>query len=177
MAYKYLFVLLEGNDDDRFFRGILEPLLKPKYDFIIAWKYSCQKKDKVSKFIRSISSMNGDMIFISDYDTGPCVSQIKDNIISQYNILSRNDIFIVRREIESWYLAGLKCTEISHLAPAHSRSTNNLSKEDFNSSIPPKFKSRLDFMIELLKKYDIHLAMQNNDSFSRFINNYCPFDN
>ena len=39
MPYKRLFILIEGDDDERFFEKIINPLLDKKYNSITLWKY------------------------------------------------------------------------------------------------------------------------------------------
>jgi len=43
MPDKLLYILLEGDDDERFFKKIVKPLLQRRYSTIKCWKYS-QKK-------------------------------------------------------------------------------------------------------------------------------------
>jgi hypothetical protein len=50
--------------------------------------------------------------------------------------------------------------------------TDELTKEDFNGLIPPKFDSRIDFMFELLKYFSIDTAEKKNQSFRFFITRY-----
>ncbi|PNR93615.1 MULTISPECIES: hypothetical protein [unclassified Petrotoga] len=65
MDYKMLFILVEGDDDKRFFEKIITPLFEGKYDQVKVWKYAQQKKEKVSKFLKSIKGMNADYIFVA----------------------------------------------------------------------------------------------------------------
>ncbi|PNR88787.1 hypothetical protein X925_04970 [Petrotoga sp. 9T1HF07.CasAA.8.2] len=65
MAYERLYILVEGDDDKRFFEKIITPLFEGKYDQVKVWKYAQQKKEKVSKFLKSIKGMNADYIFVA----------------------------------------------------------------------------------------------------------------
>ncbi|ACB52151.1 hypothetical protein cce_2803 [Crocosphaera subtropica ATCC 51142] len=50
-------------------------------------------------------------------------------------------------------------------------------KEQFNQSIPQKFSSRVDFMIEVLKAYSLNTVIkkESNQSLVYFINKYQIF--
>jgi hypothetical protein len=80
MVYKTLYILVEGEDDKRFFGKIVIPLFEGKYDLVKIWKYVQQKKEKISKFIKSIKGMSADYIYVSDIDLAPCVTVRKQDI-------------------------------------------------------------------------------------------------
>ena len=48
-----LFILVEGQDDVRFFGRIVKPLLAPRYDSVEILAYACTKRDKVNRFSRA----------------------------------------------------------------------------------------------------------------------------
>ena len=48
------------------------------------------------------------------------------------------------------------------------KSTDDLTKEYFQSLIPTQFSSKIDFMIEILKVYNNEIACINNLSFEKF---------
>ncbi|PKP58265.1 MAG: hypothetical protein CVT88_07590 [Candidatus Altiarchaeales archaeon HGW-Altiarchaeales-1] len=66
---KMLVIFVEGEDDKNFFEKIVTPKLEYKYEVRI-FEYARRKKEKISDFIRSIKSMNGDYIYVSDFDSG-----------------------------------------------------------------------------------------------------------
>ena len=47
MDYKRLFLLVEGDDDERFIKQIITPLFEENYKYIKPWKYSQKKKNKI----------------------------------------------------------------------------------------------------------------------------------
>lgn len=80
MAYKRLFILLEGDDDERFFEKILKPFFQKRYSWEKPLKYSRRKKEKIVNYVNSINSMKADYIFASDRNDAPCVTAKKEKI-------------------------------------------------------------------------------------------------
>ena len=83
--------------------------------------------------------------------------------------LAGDKIVIVIKEIESWYLAGLDEKQCKELGIKSFQETNDITKEQFNSVIPTKYDSRIDFMAEILKRFSIETAKSKNNSFQYFI--------
>ena len=168
MAYERLFIFVEGDDDKRFFDAIIKPVFEKQYDSVAVWKYSQKKNREVSSFLKSIKGMNANYIFVSDIDLAPCVTAKKQDIQDKFNELDKDRIIIVKREIESWYLAGLNDASSKRFGMSHQESTDNATKEQFNGLIPQKFDSRIDFMQEILKCFSIETGKQKNTSFRYF---------
>ena len=173
MAYRRLFIFLEGDDDERFFDRVIKPMHKKNYDSIYLWQYSQQKKQKVNGFLQSINDMQADLhaeyLFVSDLDESPCVTAKKARLASEFEKLSKDRILIVCKEIESWYLAGLNdegCRQIR--IQKRFGDTDRISKEQFNGMMPKKFVSRIDFMQEIMKVFDRETALAKNTSFGYF---------
>lgn len=77
------------------------------------------------------------------------------------------------KEIESWYLAGLDEAALKELGISYpDKDTDTLNKEQFDRLIPVKYVSRIDFMQEILKNFQLETARQKNKSFYYFINKY-----
>jgi len=170
MAYKRLWVLLEGNDDERFFEGVIRPILDNTYDSVRPWQYSQKQIEKVKNFLRAIKSMGSDYFFWSDINNLPCVTAKKNRIKRRYRArIEINNVIIVVKEIESWYLAGLDDKSHKELGIRTFRNTNNISKEEFKSLIPKRFDSRIDLMVEILKRFSVETAKQKNRSFDYFM--------
>ena len=81
-------------------------------------------------------------------------------------------IIVVVKEIESWYLAGLDNKVCKQLKIKNFPNTEKVTKEEFNSLIPKKFTSRIDFMLEILKNFSIEIAKKKNTSFRYFVEKY-----
>lgn len=188
LAYQTLYVFLEGDDDERFFEGIIRPIYEEVYDRVQIWKYSQKKKEKVNRYLNSIRNMQAsgaaDLIIVADLDDSPCVTDRKGRILSGFRSLSAGAggpsgsrtstrILIVCREIESWYLAGLNDNECKRMGiPTGLASTDHVSKEQFRSLMPKRFRSEAEFKLELLQVFDQETARAKNSSFKYFMQKY-----
>ncbi|NUU95801.1 hypothetical protein XO10_05830 [Marinitoga sp. 1135] len=169
MSFKQLFVFVEGNDDERFFEFIIKPKLSNRYDLVQIIKYSEEKKEKIDNYISSIKQMKADYIFTNDIDNVCSIKNKKNEIKTKWKNIDEEKIFIVIKEIESWYLAGLSDEKCKLLKIRIVKNTDEITKEEFNNIISNKFESRIAFMVEILKNFSIEIAIQKNKSFKYFI--------
>ncbi|MCK4799109.1 MAG: hypothetical protein KAT05_17180 [Spirochaetes bacterium] len=176
MAHNSLIFFIEGVDDKRFFERVVYPLLKNKYADIRTYGYSQKKTEWVINFIKSINSMKHEYIYIQDFDCASCITRKKENTTNELKIIEKNQIIVVKIEIESWYLAGLNEHSLKKIGIRKKiTDTNNLTKENFNNLIP-KTMSRLEFMQRILGEYNIDLAKENNNSFKYFIGKFIDIE-
>ena len=165
-GYRILVIFVEGRDDRRFIETVLRPLLEPSFDHIKVEEYAQKVPSKVNGYISGIKfRQDSDYIFIADFDQGPCITRRKSQLMNQFSNLDSERILIVRREIESWYIAGLNSDSCHELGIQEPRHTNDLTKEQFDGLIPQRFDNRTDFMVETLNRYDIPTARRKNESF------------
>jgi hypothetical protein len=164
--------MVEGEDDVRFFGRIIKPLLVPRYDSVEIIPYACIKREKVNKFLQSVSQMKNDYIFVADIDFEHSVRDKKQILYYRFNNIDGRSIVIVIKEIESWYYAGISGDLARELGITDLSSTNELTKEDFNNLIPRRFDSRIDFMFEILKSFSLETAARKNNSFHFFVDRY-----
>ncbi len=169
MAYEALYILVEGEDDKRFFERIVKPMFEGKYDSVAVWKYAQERNKRVSRFLRSIKGMKANYIYVSDINLAPCVTAKKQDVQSKFKDIDTDRIIVVIKEIESWYLAGLDDTSSREFRIPPCDTTDNVTKEQFNDLIPQKFDSRIDFMQEILKCFQIETGKQKNKSFRYFL--------
>ena len=169
---KRLYILVEGEDDVRFFGRILKPLFVSRYDSVEIIPYASIKRVKVNNFLISMAQMKNDYIFVADIDTERSVRDKKQVLYHWYSNVSGNNIVIVIIEIESWYYAGLTDAVLQKFGLPALPSTDEMTKEDFNALIPPSFDSRIDFMFEILKSFSFVTAAQHNRSFKFFFERY-----
>ena len=167
--HKMLFLLIEGNDDERFFDTIIKPVMKEKYDYVELWKHAQEPPKRIVDFIKSIEQMNADYIYIADIDGVPCITKKKQKIMHDINRINSDNIIIVKREIESWYLSGLNKNSAKKCGIKSLNCTDQITKKAFNDLIPKKFDSRIDFMIEILKLFSLTVAKEKNQSIKYFI--------
>lgn len=171
MPYTRLFLWVEGSDDERFVSGIVKPLFESTFDSVQIIQYAGETKKKVNNFLKSIHAMNASYIFFKDNDS-PCITADKEKTTRKYSQLHEERLLIVVKEIESWYLAGLDENSSQHLTIPYLETTNSLSKEQFDNLIPNSFESRIDFMIEIIKTFSLHVAKTKNNSFKYFTQKY-----
>lgn len=170
MTYTRLWVLVEGNDDERFFEAIIKPKLRTQYSSVQLWQYAQETPKRTRNFLKSIRAMSSDYYFFSDINRSPCITAKKRSTKRRYDTrIDINTIIVVVREIESWYLAGLNSKSCKELGLRTFRRTDSTTKEQFNSLMPEKFDSRIDFMVEILKRFSIQTAKRKNRSFAYFM--------
>jgi len=172
MSYKPLFILIEGADDERFFERIVKPKFEETYSWVKLWKYAKEKPQKRYNFLTSIEAMNGDYLYVADINDAPCVTSKKEAIQNKIKNCKIERMLIVKREIESWYLAGLDDTSSKNFKIKTSGDTEGISKERFDDLKPKIFDSRIDFMLEILKSFSPETAKRKNGSFKYFVDKY-----
>ena len=165
---RLMWIFVEGGDDRVFVDQVLRPMLENEYDYVDVWEYAQQTHEKTGDFIRSMHSVNADYLFLRDIDTCPCVTERKQDLLKAYG--KRIDLaraVVVVKEIESWYLAGLddENRQTFGISPNQHRHTDGLTKEQFEALMPAKFDSVLDFMNEILHRFDVDTAKSRNRSF------------
>ena len=169
MEKKKLFIFLEGIDDVRFFEHVVRPRFLHAYDAVDLVTYACMKSIKVDRFIRGINAMQNDYIIVADIDQEPGAAAKKKVIMSRFIEADYNRIIIIIMEIESWYMAGLDRTAAQKLGLHDHETTDFVTKEIFNRWIPPKYPSRIAFMIDLLTRFSLTVARKKNRSFDYFL--------
>ena len=172
MPYKALYILVEGDDDERFFDKVVKPMLKEKYDSVKLWKHAQEKNKRVENFLKSIKGMNAGYIYVLDINRAQCITAKKEEIQNKFGNIDEDRILVVIKEIESWYLAGLDDTCSKKFRISLCDTTDDLTKKQFNNLIPKKFGSRIAFMQEILKCFDIETAKRKNESFRYFLKKY-----
>lgn len=168
-----LFLFVEGADDERLISHICTEYLHDHYAWIRTYQYAQKKSDKVCDFLRAILSMDAEYIFFADADSNPSISSCKERAKKIFSNIDEDKLQIVVQEIESWYLAGLDddaCKELG--LSKRPRDTEKVSKEQFLHLMPSRFDSYIDFMVEIVKAFDINTAAKHNHSFGYFTETY-----
>lgn len=172
MKNKKLYIFVEGNDDELFFKRVIQPLFLTHYNDVEIFKYAQWKKQKVELFIQSIITLDYDYIFTADIDLLETIGDKKKIIKNKFSNVDMTKIDIVIKEIESWYLAGVSTEKSAVLNILLPEDTNDITKEDFNEICHRSYRSRIDFMYEILKSYSVDLAVKKNASFEYFVKNH-----
>lgn len=169
ISFDMLFLLIEGNDDERFLKGVILPIFKNKNLIIRTWKYQQEKIEKTQGFIKSACSMGGQYFFFSDLDCAICKTHKRQKIAESISGLDLSKIVLVCIEIESWYLSGIGMGDCRKLGlNTFLPNTNTLNKEQFNQMIP-KNMPRSEFFREIINRFDIKTARLRNKSFNYFM--------
>jgi hypothetical protein len=90
----------------------------------------------------------------------------KEALLQKFTQLDDRRALIVVREIESWYLAGL--ADNNPLRVRVPADTSEITKEQFNGTMPKNLDSRIDYTLEVLKLFDTGTATGRNPSFHYF---------
>ena len=161
--FKNILIFVEGPDDKRFFEKILRNRIERKYEgftyHII--KYQEKSDDVINNYINSYNEMNSEIFLFRDFDSGPCISERKSEIQNHFN-LPDEKIFIVKHEIESWYLAGLNQQYLQRIGVTEAfNNTEDISKRRFNEII----SGRTHLKLEMLDNFKFRIAMSKNSTF------------
>jgi len=165
-------ILLEGNDDQRFIDNVIRPYIYNRNPaFILTIQYAKDTRINVDKIIQELDANNHKYILLGDYDSSDeCITSKKQNLIKKFNHLNFDAIFIVKDEIESWFLSGMN-TDLEKFKEFDvPDNTENITKEIFDDMMGNShFDSRIDLMKEISKSYDFNLAISRNASFKYFL--------
>jgi len=171
VGYRRLYVWVEGTDDERFFERTVRATFEQRYDQVSVVRYAKRKRANIRAYLNSIKAMAADCIFLADIDAEPCVTA-KKRTLEQRHGIEDGRVIVVVMEIESWYMAGLDDEASAQLGVPFRKSTETLTKEDFNRLMPQRFDSRIDFMAEILKRFSRETARRKNGSFRYFAERY-----
>ncbi|MGD1100899.1 MAG: hypothetical protein ABSA59_02440 [Terriglobia bacterium] len=166
MAYRALYLFVEGDDDERFARTVISPRLSKGYDWIDTFRYAQEKPAKVSSYLRNIKSTGAEYFLLADINSCPCFPERRQILLKKFRELEHARVIIVVKEIEGWYLAGVPAN--SQWGVSVPGDTTNLTKEQFDAALPKPFNSRTSYMVEILKLFDVDTAGARNPSFQYF---------
>jgi hypothetical protein len=131
-------------------------------------QYAQDPPKKTNKFLKSVKSSGDEFVLVKDINDAPCIRASKSKVTSKYD-LAQSNVIIVVKEIECWYLCGLDsqcCTKLR--MQKRLANIDNMTKEDFDRLIPNDM-TRIEFMRQILEKYDVATGRQKNKSFRYFL--------
>lgn len=164
------FILIEGDEDERFFKKIIEPILKKKYFNIVYYQYSHETNLNFQNMIKTCIKNHFDHYLFGDINTCSIICERKEQLYikSDHNIDFTKTIIIIK-EIESWYLAGLSDKDLNDFnIKEEINNTDDMTKEKFINLKPINLPSAILFMQIILNKYNINIAIKKNKSFNFF---------
>lgn len=176
---KVIYLILEGDDEIRFFDKIISPLFLKCNCFTTPYKQSKRKKKSCGQFIQAVEKIESwDYLYARDIDVFPCARSRKEYIMRELsNKIKEDKIIIVAKVIEGWYLAGASEKTMRSLGVTPrdirkiTRSTDNIDKAQFIEYFPSS-RAHIVIMNMLLDNYDIETAKQRNRSFNYFISKF-----
>jgi len=171
-----LAILIEGNREEDFIKWIVKPIMigAGKYCEVITYKFPRVPKHINESYVRTVLDMNDDILCLTDI-TGFRSKRDKKEQVQRDHVgnIGDNKVIIVIREIESWYLAGVRQSYCRRLRIDYYNVTDNIGKKEFHEIIAKsKFKPRGVCCLEMLRNYDVTLAKQKNRSFNCFHDNH-----
>jgi len=167
-----LFILAEGDDDERFLQVVAKPLLEEHGFWTNVVKYRERTASYVRRLLRSVNAMGADYVLLADINRCPCKTVKKDLVRRKLRSVDERRIIVVAQEIEGWYLAGLDIATCRKLRISHLERTDHVTKEMFDNMVPRVFESRAAFMVEILKNFQISVAIHKNETLRYFVDRY-----
>jgi hypothetical protein len=166
-----LYILVEGDDDELFFEKVLKKCFNKKYDevYIIQWRQ--KSKERLNNYLDNLETEEYPYIFVADFRR-ICISQTKDDLTQTYETLGPAHIAVVRKEIESWCIAGLDRSACERLGIPETHRTEGLGKRRFDSMMPKRYKTVAEFMMDIFREYSIDVARTKNDSIAHLLDTY-----
>ncbi|MPN26383.1 hypothetical protein SDC9_173807 [bioreactor metagenome] len=155
-----------------FIQTVANPLLLNYYNDVEIIQYAQMKRQKANKYLESIITLGFDYLILADIDEEASVKQKKNKIKARFDEAAFNNMVIVIAEIESWFVAGIPTELLNKWGIKNFERTELLVKEEFNQLYGSKFRSRIDFMQEILKYYSIDTAIEKNVSFNFFYKSF-----
>jgi hypothetical protein len=146
----------------------LRPRLATKYPSIKFIEYAETTPVKITKLIKSLQARNEPYMFLRDRDEAPCVTKRKEAVLNKYRSVEASMLYVVVTEIESWYLAGIPQQFARKLGTPQVDATELVTKEMFYRAMPKKYRSKVDWLTELLKVFSVSVAKAKNASFRYF---------
>ena len=175
---KRIYIFIEGDADKRFFEEIIKNLILKKriYEKVHIRQWRQKKEEVVCNLIHMFEEKECKVVFVRDYDkvaNNPehiksNISLLKEETVQKYKIKSKNDIYIVIRKIEGWYLAGIKNSLLKKYNIKPIENTININKKHFDK-LKPKGMSKSEFFIEITKNFSVKNAKKKNSSFRFFL--------
>jgi hypothetical protein len=84
MPYTRLFLLVEGDDDERFVERIVIPELSSPNCFVQPYKFAQKKKAEVNRFLRSIKAMGAEYLLLADINAHLCLRSKKEALLQMF---------------------------------------------------------------------------------------------
>ncbi len=162
--------LVEGPDDDRFVKDVLEPRMDEHAE---VFKYSERPNELVDQTITLLAGEHDSHYYLTDLDRGndergDCTNcdQRETHERSRYDIGSSFGILVAVDAVEGWYLAGVPDWMANEMAVYPPNDTTHVGKDEFTEVFcDSEYERQEQLKIEIAQNYDYDLARERNDSF------------
>ena len=160
---KIIYIFVEGEDDEIFLKFFLKNYTK-QFDKVIFWKYAQKKKLDNIRVLKSIKQIeNWEYIFFTDFDSRDSIGERKREIQKRFNHeLDYDKIFIVIEEIESWFAAGIDFKHFELKQLSYIKDSQDITKEYFNALCLGRYHPKTNFLIEIMKHYQLKQSLDRN---------------
>ncbi len=151
-------------------------MLEARYGRVEYITYVQLKTSKIRKYVGAFQKGGREFGFVGNLNSFPCVTAKKQRVADQYGITGPSNIAVVVREIEAWYVAGLRLETLRDLTNDKKlkppEAVTDVTKEWLKSVIPPEMP-RIAFMAKILDKFNLAVARQRSESLRYFLKKYC----
>lgn len=160
---KILYIFVEGDDDEIFLKFFFKKYLS-HFEKVYFWKYAQKKKTDNVKFLKSIKQVSEwDYLIFADYDSKNSLRERRREVQYKFeNELDDDKILIVIDEIESWYAAGIDFRYFDLKGLRFLKDTQRVTKEFFNSQCLTKYHPKTNFLIEIMKHFQLKQSLSRN---------------
>jgi hypothetical protein len=167
-----LFLLVEGDDDDRFCGSVITPERVPAYSDVSTWQWSPRKTTVTDeRFIDGVVANGDDYFLLADLDDLDYAESRREAICQRFSSCDRTHVIVVERAIEAWYVAGLDLAVQTALKIDRGRipnRTDDFRKADLRGVMPSRYKATNAFLRDVLRRFSIAEARGRNRSFDDF---------
>ncbi len=159
--------LVEGSDDERFVRDVLEPRMDERSEVI---KYSQKPNSAVDDILAAVHEVYRGHYFVTDLDRGQqgchdCDDR-EEYERDRYDIKSAFDILVAVDAVEGWYLAGVSDEIAEEKLVRVPPTTTHVDKSEFDDVFrDSEYISKERLKIDITEEFDYDLACDRSDSF------------
>lgn len=170
---------VEGTADRRFVSRWLEVWGVPWDKEFRFWNQ--EESRRVNHIIENSAASERPVLLLADSAESSSTTSRRNELLTRFPDLAQEDLFIVNPEIEAWYLAGLKLSELknygdftdqqcSNIKKILSDGTNSVRRKRFLELIPRTYQ-RIPITVDrwetqMLERFDWEQAKTRNSSFS-----------
>lgn len=163
-----VYVWVEGDDDERLIFPVVSSRIAADDGHVFVQKYASMAPRKVKAFIASTLQAGSRVIFTGDLDSWPDSDNREAQLRAKYGVPPAVPVIVVCKMIESWYLAGIPPGPLRRYSTLGIVDVCQVDKARFDSGRPTRFRTRVEWLIELVNVHDANSALRRCPSYSAF---------